>query len=95
MRAGQCLCGVAKILAPRSNPGLSLTLIACGLAAWAIAVPPAAAGVLPGSSTLIDTLDYSDTFTVGTAARPDGLYNNNGGGGYNIETAYNGLPTVP
>ena len=36
---------------------------------------------------LISLVDYEDTFTVGTTARADGLYNNNGAGGYNIETA--------
>ena len=38
--------------------------------------------------------DYKDTFTVGTPARPDGLYNNNAGGGYNIEQTFGGAPTV-
>ena len=37
-------------------------------------------------------VDYEDTFTVGTAARPDGLYNNNSGGGYTVETANHGNP---
>jgi len=38
--------------------------------------------------------DYKDTFTVGTPARPDGLHNNNAGGGYNIEQAFGGAPVV-
>ena len=38
--------------------------------------------------------DYKDTFTVGTAARPDGLHNNNAGGGYNIEQTFGGAPVV-
>ena len=63
----------------------SLLLILATLAATSAAH---AAGVSVGSSTLIGQLQYSDTFTVGTPARPDGLYNNNGSGGYNIETVY-------
>ena len=40
----------------------------------ALAAPPAwASGVAVGSSALIDTLDYSDTFTI-SDARPDGVY---------------------
>lgn len=35
---------------------------------------------------LISLLDYTDTFTVGTTARPDGLYNDNTQGGYGVET---------
>ena len=56
-----------------------LTLVAAPLAQAAIAI---------GSSSLIGALRYSDSFTVGTPARPDGLYNNNASGGYNIETTY-------
>ncbi len=36
---------------------------------------------------LISVVDYEDTFTVGTTARADGLFNNNATGGYSIETA--------
>lgn len=63
----------------------SLLLILTTLAATSAAH---AAGVSVGSSTLISQLQYSDTFTVGTPARPDGLFNNNASGGYNIETVY-------
>jgi hypothetical protein len=38
--------------------------------------------------TLIGTVDYSDTFTT-NSIRPDGLYNDNSGGGYNVESNYN------
>jgi fibronectin-binding autotransporter adhesin len=68
--------------------------LACVLVVLLAKVAAAQPGVPVGSSTLIGTLDYSDAFTVGTPARPEGLYNNNSGGGYSIETAYNGLPAV-
>ena len=47
--------------------------------------PPAEIDAAHG---LISEVDYADTFTVNTPARSDGLYNNNGDGGYNIETTY-------
>ena len=76
-----CVCGVGRLLA--------------GALAVILSIPASSlAGVAVGGSKLIGVLDYSDTFTVGTTARPDGLYNNNGGGGYNIETSYNGYPSV-
>ena len=34
---------------------------------------------------LIDEVDYGDTFTVGTAARPDGFCCDNSGGAYDLE----------
>jgi hypothetical protein len=63
------------------------------LAASAVlAIVPAsaiqAAGVSVGSSSLIGGLDYSDSFTVGTAPRTDGLYNDNSGGAYSVESTY-------
>jgi hypothetical protein len=42
---------------------------------------------------LVSEVDYEDTFTVGTATRTDGLYNNNATGGYLVETTH-GNPTV-
>lgn len=46
------------------------------------------AEILPGSSSLISVLKYSDTFTVGTPPRTDGLYDDNSGGAYNVENTY-------
>ena len=43
---------------------------------------------------LISVVDYEDTFTVGTPARADGLFNNNGTGGYNVETAQSNPDTT-
>jgi len=45
------------------------------------------AGVLVGSSSLIGTLQYSDSYTLG-GARTDGLYNDNSGGAYTVENNY-------
>jgi autotransporter-associated beta strand protein len=55
---------------------------------------PAEAGVPVGQSTLIDTPDYSDTFTVNTASRPGISYYKNPDAidpYYNVES---GTPTV-
>jgi len=48
-----------------------------------------------GSLGIISVLDYSDTFTVGAAGtpsaanpRPNGMYNNNTFGGYNVENSH-------
>ncbi|MFA7172186.1 MAG: hypothetical protein WC340_02020 [Kiritimatiellia bacterium] len=55
---------------------------------------PAGAGVPVGASTLIDTPDYSDTFTVNTASRP-GIYHHTSPDAvdayYNVES---GSPTA-
>ncbi len=62
-----------------------------GLAGFlASQVSASAAGVSVGSSSLFApaALDYSDTFTVGTPARPDGLYNDNTNGGYGVQNSY-------
>jgi hypothetical protein len=40
---------------------------------------------------LLRSIDFSDTFTVGTIARPDGLFNNNATGGYGVESDPNRL----
>jgi hypothetical protein len=40
-----------------------------------------------GAPSLIGVADYSDTFTVTNAPRSDGLYNNNSGGAYNVESS--------
>jgi Bacterial Ig domain len=42
---------------------------------------------------VISVVDYEDAFTVGTASRPDGLYNDNSGGAYAIENNH-GNPAV-
>ncbi len=54
----------------------------------------------PRPLELVGTVDYSDTFTVGPAGapsednpRPDGMYNNDAFGGYDIEDAH-GNPVV-
>ncbi len=39
-------------------------------------------------------VDYEDTFTINPPTRPDGLYNNNSAGGYNVETANFGNPAA-
>lgn len=74
---------------------MTLAVTGAAIAATMITSPVQAAGVTVGSSTLIGTLDYSDTFTLtsispapASGARPDTLYNDNSGGGYNVETAY-------
>jgi hypothetical protein len=58
-----------------------------------ITLNPPVAAPIDVDRGLIGMADYEDTFTVGTSARPDGLYNNNGNGGYVIEKA-NSNPTV-
>lgn len=76
--------------ANRIAMAVMFTVIGCG---WILPGSSVNAEVLPGGSTLIGTLDYSDTFTVGTTVRPDGLYNDNTNGGYTLENAY-GNPTA-
>jgi hypothetical protein len=49
---------------------------------------------IAGSPSLIGVSDYSDTFTVTTPPRRDGLYNNNSEGAYNIEDAHGNAPVV-
>jgi hypothetical protein len=66
--------------------------LAAALAAFS--ATSAEAGVPVGSSTIIPALDYSDTFTVGTPARADGLYNDNSTGGYAVENTYGNAATT-
>jgi hypothetical protein len=82
------------------NPGtITYTAVAVdnlGASAVSVAVTitnatlsPAVPAPIDTARGLISVLDYEDSFTVGTAARPDGLYNNNTTGGYGVETAHN------
>lgn len=74
---------------------IALALVVLASFGWFVA--DVRAEVLPGNSTLIGILDYSDTFTLGTANRPTPL---NTLGGHApasyliVETAYHGLPSV-
>ena len=77
---------------------LLLRIFVCAGLVTVVTCASAPAGVLPGDSLLIDDLIYSETYTVDTPARPGityGIgYDTDNDPYYNVETTYQGLPSV-
>ena len=76
---------------------LLLRVFVCAGLVAVVTCASASAGVLPGDSSLIGDLMYSEGYTLLTESRPDathGTPNDEVDPYYNVETTYHGLPSV-